>query len=416
MNRQRGQGIRLVALVLAVLALVLLVLRVTHVLDSALFAGDVPDGAASPAAGGTPLPTATPAPTPYPTERPTVTFVPEDLGEDSSSPADQWAGQLFGAALPVLSGGSLAGGAFVWWQNPAENGTLAANDDGVWLGGRQLALDDLERLEISIPTAPGSNRLASYGTIAWEGGALMLTAVGGQDGAASTRWLLSNTQPQTAMRALIQQAAEQGYRLTAAYSATFEQHASLVLTAATPAELTPEVTTPPAVDSAAPTRTPTAAPTIQPTPTRAPEALLGETVAQRVNPAAEALADLPDSLKVGFAESHPWVGLLTWTESGPQIAGRAIAIQEAEELTVYVLASSDNGATGERVLSATYNGSFTRLPDDQLIFQGQRMDEILYWMVRAAFDEGGQLLVAYDDFGTRQALTLIDLHTLPPGQ
>ncbi len=415
MSRQRGQGgIKLLALVLAVLALVLLVLRLTNVLDevalaSALDAPGVPSSTTPPP--GTP----TPRPTAYPTERPTVTFVPQDLDvSDSTSPADQWADQLVAAALPVLSDGSLTSEGFVWWQNPAENGPLAANDDGLWLGGRQLEIDELERIEVLVPTAAGSSQLKGYGTVTWEGGALMLSAVGGADGATSTRWLLSSTRPGTAVRALIQQAAEQGYRLTAAYSTTFEKQASLVLTSAAPVDVVAEPTEAPADATAAPTLTPV--PSVQPTPTRAPEALMGQTVAEHVDPAIASLADLPEASKLAFAETHPWVGLLTWTESGPQISGRDIAIQEARELTVYVIASEGDDVLSERLLSATYNGSFTRLTDEQLIFHGQRMDEILYWMVRTAFDEGGQLLVAYDDFGTRQALTLVDLRLLSPAQ
>jgi hypothetical protein len=108
-----------------------------------------------------------------------------------------------------------------------------------------------------------------------------------------------------------------------------------------------------------------------------------------------------------FTEQHPWSGLLTWTETGPQINHRDTAIHQATELTFYTLSSDDPTGKTVTLMDVYYVEGTTRFPADSIYFQGHRMDEILYWMVRRAAERGGQLYVAYDDFGIKQAITLV---------
>jgi hypothetical protein len=41
------------------------------------------------------------------------------------------------------------------------------------------------------------------------------------------------------------------------------------------------------------------------------------------------------------------------------------------------------------------------------------MEEIVYWIVIHAAERGGQMLVAYDDYGQRQAITIIGFRPFP---
>jgi len=78
----------------------------------------------------------------------------------------------------------------------------------------------------------------------------------------------------------------------------------------------------------------------------------------------------------------------------------------------------DDLTTGDvtRFLRALYDGQTTRLPDEQVYFQGQRMNEILYWMARRATERGGRLIVSYDDFGAMQVITVVGFEQLNPSR
>ena len=97
----------------------------------------------------------------------------------------------------------------------------------------------------------------------------------------------------------------------------------------------------------------------------------------------------------------------SWTDTGPTLNGQTMSVDQASELNFYALAPSDPAGTVSTFLKVVYNGSITRLPEKQIYFQGQRMEEILFWLVTHAAERDGQLRIAYDDFGAKQAITVI---------
>ena len=135
---------------------------------------------------------------------------------------------------------------------------------------------------------------------------------------------------------------------------------------------------------------------------------MGWVVAQKIDPVIDSVQDLESEITLAFMEQHPWTGLLTLSEGEIEVGGHPIAASTALELDFYTLELNDQSGSVTRFLTAVYTrDGTTRLPDDLIYFQGHRMEEIVYWMVVRAVEREGQLIVAYDDFGTRQGITVI---------
>jgi hypothetical protein len=101
-------------------------------------------------------------------------------------------------------------------------------------------------------------------------------------------------------------------------------------------------------------------------------------------------------------------GILSVTETNIQVAGRAIPIGGALNLTIYGIEPTSGDGSTVRLLTAYYSDEgTTHFPQEQVYFQGHRMQEILYWMVNRAVEQGGQFIVGYDELAGNQAITLI---------
>jgi hypothetical protein len=410
---RRLRRLRLLALVLAVAALGALLIRMSG---------------AFPASGP---PTITPSPMPGPGTTPSATIRPPlptefdpgtpgarlTLTPEPSTPADQWADYVLDAALPAAGQPSPSQGGAAWWDQPGTlRGRLAYAGGRITIGGSALDVAALTAIDLFVPGGDASGGLTPVARVAWEGEALMLTGRGiGAEGAERS-WLLSGAGPELAVEALTMGAARRDFALDVAYMASGSAAQIVLLDAGDPdATPTPLPTPSPTQPTPTPFFSPT--PTFPPTPTRVPEAFMGQVIAGKLDPVLDALRDGPPPEAAAYAATHPWTGALTWTETGPRLDGIPLPVGQASELNVYALAAEPGGEP-ELILHATYNtsvsGSYTHFPEDQLIFQEQRMDEIVYWMVRDAVEQGGQLFAAFDDFGVRQNLTLIDYRSLNP--
>jgi hypothetical protein len=230
-------------------------------------------------------------------------------------------------------------------------------------------------------------------------------------------WIVGGAAPSHAIRAIAEAATAQGVTLDAAFIENPGRQGELALvgiiepeTTPTPLVASPGGPTPTLTWTPSPTWTP-----LPPTPTRVPDPYMGRVIAERLGPVVEAALAFDPNAVYFFAENHPWVGILAWTEHGPSIAGRAPAVAKAEELAFYTLQANESSPTVISFLYIYYADGATRFPDDLVYFPGHRMEEVLYWMVRAAADQEGQLIVAYDDFGAKQAITVVGFRPFETG-
>jgi hypothetical protein len=357
--------------------------------------------------------TATSPPPESPTRRPLpsatldLTLTPFE----PATPADQWAIQVLTAAMPLLQDTPPLADGLLWWQASNAGGLLSYEEEKPTLANQPLAVDDLSTISIWVPDPTTANRLIELGRVAADGSTLTLVYISPEPPYTESRWLVSLAHPSLALRALAMQAERQDIYLEAAYVETTSQQADLALISFEWRTPSPTVPLPsPAVPT--PTARNTATPTaITLTPTRAPEALLGRLVNDALDPVINTLQEMPPDAAQSY-NRHPWAGPLTWTETGAEIDGRHTAVSLATDLDFHTLSVESPSSPTSRFMSLTYDGRETRLPDEQVRFQGQRMDEVLFWMVRRAAERGGQLIVAYDDFGARQVITVIDFQAL----
>jgi hypothetical protein len=143
------------------------------------------------------------------------------------------------------------------------------------------------------------------------------------------------------------------------------------------------------------------------TPTRIPEVAMGRMVADYLDPVLDGLPGIQDESVENYVRTHPFSGLLTWTENGPEIDGYGLSVELAELITLNSLVPGSTTGEQYTFLTAQYNGSVTRILEVQIYYQEQRMEELVYWAIVRAAEHGGQLRVSYDDFGSRQAITII---------
>lgn len=271
--------------------------------------------------------------------------------------------------------------------------TLVVSDGQLLIGDRSVNPDDWVTLTLLLPAADDAVSLVAGGSLSRENGSLVLATLGGP-----TR-MVSDAVPSDALRALVTLATASRIRLEATLIEYPNHQAEVVLVARSLLEVSPSASlTPLAV---------TPMPTLR-TPIPALDPALESIVTAKLDPIIDAAPGFsPDSVAY-FLEHHSWTGRLTWTESGPRIGERSINVARASSLTFFALQPDDPSAATARFMTITYREDVweTTLPGGR-IFYGQRMEEVLYWMARRASERGGQLLVAYDDFGERQAITVI---------
>ncbi len=357
----------------------------------------------------------TPTQAPTATRTPTHTFetdirTPPDtpvMVMTRTAPADEWANALLDRALPATRQIRQPDDGLVWWLGSDQNGTLSLVDNGIGLGDQLLDMSNLSLIDILVPDRTDPNRLESLSTIqAVQGGITLTLAEDIANNKNAMEWRLSNATPSLPLESLINQAAQRDIRLQAAYIANPARDAQLVLVGYDSLSPSPTPSIQPGITGTPPISN-TPAPTQTGTPTRVPEPYMGQVIADKIDPLIDAMPSFDSNAVFRFTDQHPWAGLLTWTETGPQINRRDIAIPQATELTFYTLSANDPGGKTSAFLTVYYVDGTTRFPTDGIYFQGHRMDEILYWMVRHAAERGGQLYVAYDDFGIKQAVTLV---------
>jgi len=394
--------IRAAALVIGIAALVVIGLRLADMIELPFQVE--PSPTAEPASA---TPSREPASVPITRTPPAsevtlgVTLTPQGPG----TPADAWAAAVLDRALPVLMENQPSGDGLAWWQNPDLQGTLAFTGNTVLVGDAIADARNLLGLTVDIPEMGAPNRLVNVGRIDWQGGALHLTIAADQPEENESQWLLSGVDFPVAIMALVVEADERDIHLRAAYSEQPGREAQIVLVGVEPMTTTstPTMTVTAFDEMPRPSLTPTF--TRTPTPTREPEAYMGRVLDTLLDPLLETMLNMTNNDVSTLMILHPWAGVLTWTESGPFIAGRSIPLVAAN--TLYLYAADPDLTNTERWLIATTDGNTTHLLEEQTIFQGNRLDEILYWLVRRAGESNGQLVVTFDDFGTRQAITIV---------
>jgi hypothetical protein len=309
-------------------------------------------------------------------------------------------------AFPEINDAPAPLDGLAWWQSRDVNGVMAYSDRQVVLDDRIVDVSQQENLLVRVPDPTEPSQLVTIGEAVMAEAVLNLSTNPLQPPFNVQRWVVSSGGPQIALQALGRFIEQNDLDIVAAYAPNNGQAAELALIALerplpTPA---PTGTILPTL-TPHPTRTPTRTP--EPTPTREPDVYLSRLVGATVDDFVDIEGQVTSNAVYEFAFGHPRTGVLTWTEFGGRIGGREMALRGAEELNIYSLMPEDTGGSTQRIFRAVYDEGVTRVPAEQVYFQGQRMDEVVYWMVRRAFERGGQLVIVYDDFGATQSITLI---------
>jgi hypothetical protein len=325
------------------------------------------------------------------------TFPTEEEG-GLETPADLWANAVLDYVLPLLNETTAPVDDLTWWYTTPDGGPLAWENGSVTVDQRQIELTESSTVEIAISDPAHPNSLRVIGEAKPLDAALQLTVNSSAEGNEARRWLLTGATPVLALEALSARASSRDISLIVAYAISRSTMQVVLLKVEALATSTQQSETP--VLSPPPTVA------INPTSTRAPEVFLGEVVASRIDPGIDEAQAISFTLTQRFIDRHPWAGILAASEQGIRINNRATSIAHAIEFIVYVLQDTSGDVT--RLFSVEYTeDATTRFPEDQLLFQAHRMEEILYWMVVRAAERDGQLIVAYDDSGDRQTITLI---------
>ena len=339
------------------------------------------------------------------------------LPEAPLSPASEWAEMLLDRALSHLPQAPPLQDGLAWWEGSGAAGRLDLDGAVVTVGGRPVDVDSQRRIDVMLPDVRNPIALTAAGSITYEADALTLTVDRGEATDMQSRWILAGMPPSRAIRALVEAADARDVALDAAFIENPGRQGTLALVGLVGATPTPTLLLP-SPGGPTPTASLTPSPTwtpLPPTPTRVPDPYMGRIIAERLAPVIEAAAAFNPHAVYFFAENHPWIGILTWTERGSTIGGRPSAVSQAEELTFYTLQANEPSPSVVSFLYIFYADGATRFPDDLVYFPSHRMEEALFWMVRAAAEEGGQLVVAYDDFGAKQAITVIGFRPFDTG-
>ncbi len=331
----------------------------------------------------------------------------ETRSASDDTPADQWAEAVLSLAVPLLDSGAFSPDGLAWWQSEARRGLLTAGTDMAYLDDRPIDPLNHNALEVLIPRINNPNELMTLGSVRVDGAVMRLESVAPSPSTPGGSWVISSMDLSTALRALALQATENGLIVQAATSIDNDDTMRLVVVSVSRAS----DATPTPTESTAPTSTPTLA--FTPTPTREPEAYMGQIIESFFTSALTQAENLSVRTTDAVVSAHPWAGVLTWTTDGPAVNNRVLPIGAAEQVTFYMLEVDPGGEQiTRRFFSAVYEFETTRFPDQQVLFQQHRMDEILRWMIQVAAERGQRLVVTYDDFGSRQAITVIGLRPI----
>lgn len=336
------------------------------------------------------------------------TAIPTSSG--FSSPADQWAETLIERYLDQILGRvpSPTGGGLVWWESSEQQMTLEFAGSVLRLGNTPFTISDRKQVELYIPdqaTTAGLTRIATIERIA---GTLTLSLSALSPSSPNTQWLISEGDPDNALQSLAYQMGADDYQLLVAVEEEADQSLRIILVSVQDlGRETPTAVPPSPTSNQQPTITLIPSRTPLPTSTRSPDVYLGRIVAERIAEAFSPDWQVPPTVLARFVNTHPWIGLLSWSETGPTIGSRFTAVEQAAELNIYLL--GEDAEDLQQVLTVSYDAetTTTRIPEMQVYFQGKRMEEILFWMYRYAAEQGAQLNLAYDDFGASQAIIII---------
>jgi hypothetical protein len=358
-----------------------------------------PEATLTPSARVTTPRTSSPSPLPA--------FSPVGSPAGPVTPADDWANTLLDLLLPQLKDVPLPTDGLAWWQNSNAIGEITFTDGALVLDQRKLDIARMASVGFFVPDPFNPNQLVKLGGITTNQGTLVLSVLGSSTAKTDMYWLLSSADPALALGALVTQADARDLALTVAVAPGADAELQVALLGAeTPEDRIPTPTPlPPDFPTLTPSRTPT--PTATTTPTREPDPYLMRVMAEKIDPVIDVAERFHPSAVFRITTQHPRTGLLTWTEAGAQIGSYPTAVAHATELSFYALEPDDPDGVTTRLFTVFYAEGTTRFPEDKIYFQGQRMEEMLFWLVRRAAERGGQLYVAYDDLGTSQALIII---------
>ena len=269
--------------------------------------------------------------------------------------------------------------------------------------GNRANISNLESIEFFIPSPGSSNQILKIGSIVNQSGTVTLNLISNLPDYTDRQWILSFQSNTIPLTALILEAEKTNLLLRVAYVEASSQLGQVAIVGyrnATDNNNPPE-------DEAVLTTNSSPTMTIEPTPTRELDVFMGRLMAEEVDIVINASSEFTSNAIYEIAFGHPNSGPLTWTEFGAELNGEVMSVDDATELTFYSLIAGDIEGRTLRLFDTIFTGDVTRLPDEAVYFQGHRMGEMLYWMVRHASDQGGQLIVLYDDFGNKQAITFI---------
>ncbi len=352
---------------------------------------EVESPASAPPSGSLPTP---PPLTPLPGILSKTT--PASLYTESSdhTPADAWAAALLNRLLMNIPSAN--------WEDQTVL-PLRLTGSALVLGEDPLTLDAERRLQLLVANAQTPSAAQEVGAISPEGGALVLSVSRLDASQSEASWRLSSGSARMALAALVDQALLQGIVLTASYQSGAVPQ--LIFYGAMSADQVVATLPDPPRQAVQPTSTPALS---SPTPTRVPEEYLGQVVAGKLAPIITAAIEYDPDMTRAFIERHPWTGVLDSTAEGIRVGGRLIPVMDARQMTFYAVAPGDLTGHAERFLTVIITAeNTTRFPDDRIYFQGHRFEEILDWVIVVAAEKGGRLVVAYDDLGLRQAVTII---------
>lgn len=316
------------------------------------------------------------------------------------TPADEWANRMLDRLIPLFAAGLDPGDGFAWWQSQESGMPLAYESPDVRLGDQPLDWATLPHVEVVVPDPAHPNQLKDAGFIETGNGTVTLTLLGWEAGETDAHWILTDVSAEAPIAALAIQAAARSMVLRVATSDLTESQVTLVIVGIQPIAVSVPTSTPATIVSS-----PTLLP--PPTATRIPDIVLGRLVSAKVDVVLDALPLVLPESSAAYASRHPLIGPLEWSENGARIGGRPVGISQATDLTIeYVAPRLTDGVT-IRLLKADFGDDVTRITSDGMVFQGHRMEEILYWLVYRSTERQGVLVVAYDDFGARQSVGIV---------
>ncbi len=147
-----------------------------------------------------------------------------------------------------------------------------------------------------------------------------------------------------------------------------------------------------------PPLTPSALPTPTITPTRPPDIFVERFTRSQIEGLPEIIKAYDQDMLNTFREGQSPDVVLSWSEAGLLLGQQVIAVNQYERLTLYTL--GDDAQERQALLEVVFeeNTNTTRAPTDDVFFPEQRMQEMLYWLVRYGAEEGGRFTALVETF------------------